>query len=162
MANAAETLAALDAEREFLAACIKVQQPFEDAKAAYRDALDGDDEEAIAAAKERKNAAALAVRSTRQWLRREDRLRALPGQIDKFQRMLDARNYEDDEERDRIAAHVKALREELPVLQAVVDETRSALVALGAEIVVPPPAADDAVVVSPAPVKVRARKAGGV
>ncbi len=69
MANATERLAELDGEREFLAACVEVQQPFEDAKTAYRDALASGDQAAIEKAQTAKNDAALKLREFREWAR---------------------------------------------------------------------------------------------
>lgn len=69
MANATERLAELDAERDFLAACVKVQKPFDDAKQAYREALASGDQAAIDKTQKAKNKAALKLREFREWAR---------------------------------------------------------------------------------------------
>ncbi|WP_326637264.1 hypothetical protein OG884_26475 [Streptosporangium sp. NBC_01755] len=120
------TAAELRAQLALAEACEPIQQENLDAKQAYRDALERGDAAEIAAAKERKQAAAHQINETRTWLRREARIAKLQALIPALEEDLSKPHWRPtsawrpeehrhlEEARERLAA----MKAELPALEA--------------------------------------------
>ncbi|MGW6498543.1 hypothetical protein [Nonomuraea angiospora] len=106
-------------------ACEPISSELQDAKEAYRQALESGDPAAIGAAKERKQAAAHHINETRTWLRREARIAKLQTLIPDLQTQLAEPAWQPkpgwtDEERQARAdmeAALAAMEAELPALE---------------------------------------------
>lgn len=106
-------------------ACEPIQQENSDAKQAYRDALATGDPAVVAAAKQRKQAAADRINETRTWLRGEARIAYLTGYLAR----PESQNRPDVELRH-------AMRKELEGLEVLVAPFREAFGAAQAAAVV--------------------------
>ncbi|MEO3856242.1 hypothetical protein [Acrocarpospora sp. B8E8] len=127
-------LARLKGEIALLEACEPQRQASRDAKEAVREAVYSGDPEALAVAREQKNAAALALRATRQWLRREAALKQLPRDIARIERTIANKEYDDEAHLARLRDAQEVMRQEVPRLEVLVAETRAGLEALGADL----------------------------
>lgn len=95
-------------------ACEPIERELQEAKQAYRDALDDGDPETVAAAKERKSAAANHINETRTWLRREARIADLKSRLAVPQGSTpDPWRFDMEKELDQLEAEAAPLREYL-------------------------------------------------
>lgn len=130
------TIAELRAQLAVATACEPISIELQEAKAAYRDALDDGNPKTVAAAKERKSVAADHINETRTWLRREARIGRLLAEIPQLEarlagQVLDEHGGEDVELRAQLEAQLAAMREELPLLEEEAAPLRELFAAAG-------------------------------
>ena len=138
------TLAELREQLAMAEACEPIKQELQEAKAAYREALDSSDQDAIAVAKQRKQAAAHHINETRTWLRREARIGRLLAMIPELQTrlagpILDEHGRDDQQLRAEVEEALAAMKAELPALEAEAAPLRELFGAAGPPIVVEDP-----------------------
>lgn len=126
LAGPQPTVSELRRQLAMAEACEPIERELQEAKQAYRDALDDGDPETVAAAKARKAAAAHHINETRTWLRREARIGTLNALIPDLQAQLAEPAWqprpdwtvEERQARADMEAALASMQEELPALEA--------------------------------------------